>query len=31
MNQHNNATEKSRALWEELADDWDKRMGDTDN
>lgn len=24
-------TEQSRILWEQLADDWDERMGDTDN
>lgn len=31
MNQRSEATEQSRALWEQLADDWDERMGDTDN
>lgn len=25
------AIEQSRVLWEQLADDWDERMGDTDN
>lgn len=31
MEKYDNTTERSRELWEQLADDWDDRMGDTDN
>lgn len=31
MKQCEETTEQSRVLWEQLADDWDERMGDTDN
>ena len=31
MERCNEPVEQSRILWEQLADDWDERMGDTDN
>mgnify|MGYP000970540849 CR=1 FL=1 len=31
MANYKESTEQSKKLWEELADDWDERMGETDN
>lgn len=31
MERCNETVEQSRILWDQLADDWDERMGDTDN
>ena len=31
MNQYKGVTEKSKALWNQLADEWDAKMGEHDN
>jgi hypothetical protein len=31
MSNYKESTEQSKKLWEELADNWDEKMGESDN